>query len=86
VTVVQQSPFGYFGQFIRRADHTSIGIVYVAEFSDDLIHWESSSTGLSVIATDDGYEIVEIPFPATLSTGNPPRFFRVRVMTPPMRR
>jgi hypothetical protein len=39
-----------------------------------------------VIATDDGYEIVEIPFPATLSTGNPPRFFRVRVMTPPMRR
>jgi hypothetical protein len=84
VTVVQQSPIGYFGQFIRRADHTSIGIVYVAEFSDDLIHWESSSTGLSVIATDDGYEIVEIPFPATLSTGNPPRFFRVRVMTPPM--
>jgi alpha-tubulin suppressor-like RCC1 family protein len=84
ITVFQQTPPAYFGRFVRKINLTKAGIQYIAEFSEDLIHWEPSSTGISVVATAGDFEVVDIPFPETLSNGNPPRFFRIRVIPLPL--
>jgi hypothetical protein len=84
ITVFQQTPPAYFGRFVRKINPTKAGIQYIAEFSEDLIHWEPSSTGISVVATAGDFEVVDIPFPETLSNGNPPRFFRIRVIPLPL--
>ena len=69
--------------FNRRDDHGRPGSLdYTAQFSSDLMVFYDHPTAPTILAdsTDDpAYEVVKVPFPATLPDGREPRFFRVLV-------
>jgi hypothetical protein len=77
-------------RFMRRKDHGQSGSAsYAWSFSSDLQDWETSSKSPSwyqapsILSEDETgtYDLLEVPFPATLSNGRTARFFRA-VITP----
>lgn len=74
----------FSGVFMRRDDHGSPGsMIYTPQFSSDLENWVDSETDPIFVAdsTDDpDYEVVRVPYPATLPGGAPARYFRVKVL------
>ncbi len=49
------------------------------QFSSDLTDWETLAPPATVLTTDGAYQLLEVPFPATLTNGKTPRFLRVAV-------
>ncbi|EDY18001.1 peptidase M36 fungalysin [Chthoniobacter flavus Ellin428] len=72
------SPDGvhYFALFGRRKDAATVGLTYVAAFSNGLSTWSNSADIPTVIAQDSEIEAVTVPFPPA---GQPQSFFRVNV-------
>ena len=75
-------------RFMRRKDHgTTSSVSYIWEFSADLTTWESSDdspdwfVAPSDIADDASgdYDLVEVPYPLFLDSGQKARYFRVKV-------
>lgn len=71
--------------FVRREDHgTSGSVTYTPQFSDgDLGTFHDDSTMPTVVFDGAGYDIVSVPFPASLPGGLPARFGRVQVTLEP---
>lgn len=69
--------------FVRREDHGTPGsVTYTPQFSSDLVTFHDSSAIPTKIAdsTDDpAYDIVSVPYPATLPDGKKARFARLKV-------
>ena len=69
--------------FVRRDDYdTSGSATYTAQFSSDLVtFYDSSATPVFVAdsTVDPDYEVVSVPYPATLPDGKKARFFRMKV-------
>ncbi|MEO5914498.1 MAG: pectinesterase family protein [Luteolibacter sp.] len=77
----QRSP-GFTARFIRRKTYAADGLTYTPQFSTGLTGWDNSNATPAVIASNANYDLVEVPFPASVS-GGPPHFFRVNVMVTP---
>ncbi len=60
----------------------SSDLAYRAEFSADLATWEPVPAPAVPAAADDLIEAFTLPFPPALSDGRPPRFVRVKILTP----
>jgi hypothetical protein len=73
--------------FIRRDDHGTAGSVnYIPQFSADLqTFYESTVTPTLVAdsAVNPDYEVVKVPYPATLPDGKKATFGRLRVSENP---
>lgn len=76
-------------RFMRRKDHgTNSSVSYIWEFSADLTTWESSDNSPSwfVAPTDiaddasGDYDLMEVPYPLFLDSGQKARYFRVRII------
>ena len=69
--------------FARREDHGDSGsVTYTPQFSSDLVTFYDSTATPTKIAdsTDDpAYDIVSVPYPATLPDGKKARFARLKV-------
>jgi len=78
---LHQGP-GFTARFIRRKSHVPDGLTYAPQFSASLAGWETSAVTPAVIASDDEYELVEVPYPASVG-GQVPHFFRVLVSVDP---
>jgi len=69
--------------YVRRNDHgTSGSLTYTPQFSNDLVtYYDSSDSPTLVIdSTDDAdYEVVKVPYPATLPDGKEARFARMKI-------
>jgi hypothetical protein len=63
--------------FMRRKNHASTGLVYIVQFSDDLLDWTDSTEVPLVIADDGDMELVRVTRTATV--GEETQFFRVAV-------
>ncbi len=67
--------------FVRRDDHEAPGSVsYMAQFSSDMRMFYDSAVAPTVVtdsSADTDYEVVKVPFPATLPDGQPARFARI---------
>jgi hypothetical protein len=74
---------GMVARYSRYADRANSGIEYFPQFSADLQVWETRVLGQESLGISGNYELMEVPFPATLTTGEPPRFFRVKVEVKP---
>ena len=71
----------FTARFLRRKDHGTPGSVsYSLEFSSDLTDWETSTATPAVVADAGAWQLVEVPFPATLGNGSTPRFFRLAII------
>jgi hypothetical protein len=80
VTVIENgSPCALF---IRRKDYATAGLAYVPSFSANLNLWEASGTP-SVVADNGTYELLCVPYPASLTGGAVPKFFRVEINLAP---
>lgn len=73
--------------FIRRDDHgTSGGVNYTPQFSADLHTFYDSAVIPTVIAdsaVDPDFEVVKVPYPATLPDGKKASFGRLQVSATP---
>jgi hypothetical protein len=73
--------------FVRRDDHgTSGSLSYTVQFSSDLETYYDSGDTPSFVAdssADADYEVVKLPFPATLPNGQKATFARVMVVESP---
>ena len=59
------------------------GLTYAVEFSPAaLASWTTSATMPTVLADDGTYQIVSVPYPATVG-GQETRYFRVRTTLAP---
>jgi hypothetical protein len=68
--------------FIRRKDYATAGLSYVPSFSANLSLWEAS--GAPTVVADNGtYELICVPYPASLTGGAVPKFFRVEINLAP---
>lgn len=76
---VKQDGPAFSALFARRKN---AGLVCQVQFSSDLDAWETSTAIPLRLAEDNTIEALQVPFPALLGNGRPPRFFRVRVTTP----
>ncbi|MGB1129623.1 MAG: hypothetical protein ACPG4K_06210, partial [Haloferula sp.] len=69
--------------FVRRKDHGSSGSVsYTPQFSSDLTTFYDSGASPTFVAdstVDAAYEVVKVPYPATLPDGKKARFARMKV-------
>ncbi len=73
--------------FIRRKDHAAAGVIYTIQFSADLREWTSSEEFLSIVSVESSnsdYEVVSIPFPASVPVeddgpARPAQFMRASV-------
>lgn len=73
--------------FARRKNHATAGISYEVQFSANLLHWKTSSSGMTVLSgtSTSDVEAVSVPFPATVPLSSAetehaaPQFFRVMV-------
>ncbi|MDX1681334.1 MAG: hypothetical protein R3242_11465, partial [Akkermansiaceae bacterium] len=87
VAAVDTVSGGFALYFMRRDDHATSGITYTARFSDDLTSFEANDDSANppeiVPGSSDGeYHVLKLPFPASLSNGNPARFGCVEVLAP----
>jgi hypothetical protein len=64
--------------FCRRKDRVATGISYETEFTGDFAQWGGSPGEPVMVAEDAEFELVSVPFPATVG-GVPTKSFRVRV-------
>ncbi len=71
-----------YALFVRRTDHAASGIAYTVSFSAGLMTWEAAAVAPTVLADDGTYQVVSVPFPATVD-GSEARFFRVGVSALP---
>lgn len=71
-----------YAVFLRRKDYVSEGLTYTPEFSADLELWEPGLAAPEIIAQDDEFEVLQVPFPAAVD-GLEPRFFQVEVTLSP---
>ena len=70
----------FTARFLRRKDHGTPGSAsYSLEFSSGLAAWETSTATPTVVADAGAWQLVEVPFPATLGDGSTPRFFRLAI-------
>lgn len=73
--------------FVRRDDHGNSGSAsYTPQFSSDLNTFYDSAETPTLVAdsTDDpNYEMVKVPYPASLPNGQPARFGRIRTAAAP---
>ncbi len=73
--------------FVRRDDHGNSGSVsYIPQFSSDLNTFYDSAETPSLVADstyDPNYEMVKVPYPASLPNGQPARFGRIRTEATP---
>jgi len=67
--------------FTRRADSGSMGITYTVQFSATLGTWQSSTVTPTVLAAQNGVELVSVKFPASVG-GKKARFMRIIVSAP----
>ena len=65
-------------RFVRRTGNAAEGIVYVPQFSADLAGWADATDAPLVVAGDADFEVVEVPFPASIA-GADAAFARVNV-------
>ena len=69
--------------FVRRDDHGTAGSMnYTVQFSSDLVTFYDSAVAPTVVTdstADPDYEVVKVPFPATLPDGQPARFARIAI-------
>lgn len=72
----------YTAQFVRRKDFAANGLIYTAQFSADLVTWQTSNATPVVVATDTTHEVVSVPYPFFIN-GKKARFFRITVSTAP---
>lgn len=74
---------GFELYFVRRDDHGTPGsLTYTACFSSDLATFYDDDTVPTVVydsSVDSDYELVKVPFPASLPNGLPARFGYIRV-------
>lgn len=85
--IIQQSGGGegvtFDALFVRRDDYdTSGSATYTAQFSSDLLTFYDSTATPTFVAdstADPDYEVVSVPYPATLPDGKKARFFRLKV-------
>ncbi len=64
--------------FLRRKDAAETGLIYSAQFSGNLVQWETSTAPPTVVASDGEMEAVSLSFPLFV-IGNEGRFFRINV-------
>ncbi|MBL9130646.1 MAG: choice-of-anchor D domain-containing protein, partial [Verrucomicrobiaceae bacterium] len=67
--------------FTRRADSSSMGITYTVQFSATLGTWQNSTVTPTVLAAQNGVELVSVKFPASVG-GKKARFMRIIVNAP----
>lgn len=70
---------GYSAMFGRRKGS---GLTSVIQFSENLTFWEDGLPPPVILADDGVIEVCLVPFPATLSNGQIPKFFRLAVSMP----
>lgn len=68
----------YRALFVRRKDYAAAGLVYTPSFSADLSVWQDNSAPPIILADDESYQVVSVPYPASIG-GKPGRFFIIRV-------
>jgi hypothetical protein len=78
-TAIRGDGAAFHALFTRRKDFAAAGLTYTVCFSADLAAWEDSAANPVVVASDADFDAVTVPFPAALSDGRRPLFFRVRV-------
>lgn len=64
--------------FVRRSDYVSAGLIYLTQFSADLVNWVNSNATPVVLADDGTHQIVSVPYPPNVGKKKA-RFFRVSV-------
>ncbi|MCX6854726.1 MAG: Ig-like domain-containing protein, partial [Verrucomicrobia bacterium] len=67
--------------FTRRTDSASMGITYTVQFSATLGTWQNSTATPTVLAAQNGVELVSVKFPLTVG-GRKARFMRISVKAP----
>lgn len=65
--------------YVRRKDYVAAKLSYVVQFSNDLIFWQNNSDAPTVLSDDGVNQLVGVPYPALLSNGQAPKFFRISV-------
>lgn len=65
--------------FVRRRSYLAEQLIYQVQFSADLQGWITSPETPTVIGADADYDVVSVPYPASLIGGQKARFFRVGV-------
>jgi hypothetical protein len=84
IAAFEPSPIGGVDNralFTRRADHSTLGITYTVEFSATLSTWQTSTVTPTVLAVQNGVELVSVKFPASVG-GKKARFMRITVNAP----
>ena len=73
---------GQAALYPRLTNHAELGLTYTIHFSHDLTSWQASLTPPTVQADDGTVQACTIPFPAQLTNGHAPRFFKLQVTAP----
>lgn len=68
--------------FVRRKDHSSVGLTYTPQFSGDLVTWQDGTVVPTVLADDGAHEVVSVPYPFFVN-GKKARYFRIAVSLAP---
>lgn len=79
VQITEDSTTPYTARFVRRQTHEADGLTYSVEFSSDMVAWETSAETPTVVASENGLDVVEVPYSYFLTTGRKAQFFRVSV-------
>ena len=79
VQITEDSTTPYTARFVRRQTHEADGLAYSVEFSNDMVAWETSAEIPTVVASENGLDVVEVPYTYFLTTGRKAQFFRVSV-------
>ena len=69
----------HWALYVRRKDFVAAKLTYTVKFSSNLIFWQDSLTVPTVLADDGVNQLVGVPYPALLSNGQAPLFFRISV-------
>jgi hypothetical protein len=77
---VTESADPFLARFVRRQSYVADKLTYTVEFSEDLVTWVAATDIPTVVASENGLDIVELPL---MSTGIPVKFFRINVTFAP---
>jgi hypothetical protein len=69
----------YRAVFGRRRNYLAAGLIYTVQFSAAMVTWEDSTAVPTVVASDAEIDVVTVPYPFFLSTGEQAQFFRVKI-------
>ncbi|MBK8038243.1 MAG: choice-of-anchor D domain-containing protein [Verrucomicrobiaceae bacterium] len=67
--------------FVRRADHSTLGLTYTVQFSADMTTWQTTTVIPTVLDTVGDMQLVSVPYPLFVK-GKRARFFHVVVSQP----